>query len=145
MQLTKQEGYALRVVMDLAVTEVASVKGIAQRQNIPAAYLAKIVQALARGGIVRTTRGPRGGVELARSPASITLRQVLEAAQGPIALSRCLLEPHHDCSINGVACPIRQITTRIQDLVIQELDAVTLADVAGQVPASIVQRWLGAS
>lgn len=135
MQLSKQEGYALRVAMELAVSGQASVKEIAERRGIPAPYLGKIVQSLVRGGVVITNRGPHGGVQLARPAAEITLRQVLEAAQGPIALSRCLSEPHHDCSINGPSCPVRQVTTRLQYIVVNELSRVTVADLAATLDA----------
>jgi Rrf2 family transcriptional regulator, iron-sulfur cluster assembly transcription factor len=128
MQLTKVEGYALRAAMDLAQVPASSVKEIARRQNIPAAYLGKIVQSLARAGVVLTSRGQRGGVQLARPAAQINLRQVIEAVQGPVALSRCLIEPLHDCSINGPSCPIRQVTLHLQETVVRELDSITLAD-----------------
>jgi Rrf2 family protein len=128
MQLSKQESYALRLTLDLATNPPAPIREIARRQRIPPAYLGKIVQALARGGVVRTERGARGGVRLARPPEDISLRQVLEAAQGPIALSRCVSEPGHDCPTNSMACPVRQVTMRLQDLVVRELASTSLAD-----------------
>lgn len=130
MQLSKQEGYALRLALDLATHDQSPIHEIAARQNIPAPYLGKIVQALARAGVVRTARGPRGGVRLARLSQSITVREVMEAAQGPIALSRCLTEPDHDCPTNSSACPVRMVTTRLQKTVTEALDAVNLADLA---------------
>jgi len=130
MRLSKQEGYALRIALDLARYSASPLKDIARRQNIPLPYLGKIVQALARGGVVRTERGPHGGVRLARAPSTITMRQVIEAAQGPIALSRCLIEPEHDCPVNNANCPVRRVTSRLQAIVTQELDRVTLADLA---------------
>jgi Rrf2 family protein len=130
MQLSKQESYALRLTLDLATNPPAPIREIARRQRIPPAYLGKIVQSLARGGIVHTERGARGGVSLARSPESISLRQVLEAAQGPITLSRCVSEPGHDCPTNSLACPIRRVTMRLQHMVTRELASVSLADLA---------------
>jgi Rrf2 family protein len=131
MQLSKQESYALRLTLDLATNPPAPIREIARRQRIPPAYLGKIVQSLVRGGVVHTERGPRGGVSLAGPPESISLRRVLEAAQGPIALSRCVSEVGHDCPTNSIACPIRQVTMRLQDLVTRELASVSLADLAG--------------
>ncbi len=128
MQLSKQEGYALRLALDLATHEQSPIHDIAARQNIPAPYLGKIVQALARAGVVSTARGPRGGVRLAGPARGITIRAVMEAAQGPIALSRCLSEPDHDCPTNNATCPVRVVTTRLQQTVTAALDAVTLAD-----------------
>ncbi len=130
MQLSKQESYALRLVLDLTTNSSAPVHDIAQRQNIPVAYLGKIVQSLARAGVLSTSRGARGGVRLARAPETISMRQVIEAAQGPIALSRCISEPDHDCPTNSSACPVRQVTLRLQRLVTAELESVSLADLA---------------
>jgi Rrf2 family protein len=130
MQLSKQESYALRLALDLATHPPAPIHEIARRQGIPPAYLGKIVQALARGGVVHTERGARGGVGLASAPESISLRQVMEAAQGPIALSRCVSELGHDCPTNSMACPIRQVTMRLQDMVTGELASISLADLA---------------
>src|SRR5512136_1988818 len=130
MQLSKQEAYALRLALDLATHDGASVNDIAARQHIPAAYLGKIVQSLARAGVLRTSRGARGGTRLARPASLINVRQVIEAANGPIALSRCLAEPDHDCPTNSAACPVRQVTARLQRTVTRELEAVSLADLA---------------
>jgi Rrf2 family protein len=130
MQITKVEGYALRAALDMALVSPSSVKAIAQRQHIPVAYLSKIVQSLARAGVVLTSRGVGGGVQLARPPELITLRQVIEAVQGPIVFSRCLAEPMHDCAINGPSCPVRRVTTRLHDLVINELERTTVSDMA---------------
>ena len=61
----------------------------AAAQRIPSARLAKVVQDLARAGLVRTMRGQQGGVMLARPAADITVREVYEAVEGPILLCRC--------------------------------------------------------
>ena len=140
MQLSKQEGYALRLALDLAAHDASSVNDIAARQRIPAAYLGKIVQSLARAGVLSTTRGARGGTRLARPASQINVRQVIEAANGPIALSRCLAEPDHDCPTNSADCPVRQVTMRLQSTVTRELESVTLADLAAMArPAASVQ------
>lgn len=130
MQISKQEAYALRLALDLAREKASNIREIASRQRIPMAYLGKIVQDLAHAGVVRTERGARGGVRLAKPPEQITMRQVIEAVQGPIALSRCIIEMDHNCPTNSMACPIRRVTVRIHRLVTQELEAITLADLA---------------
>src|SRR3989338_4423940 len=93
MRLTRQGDYAVRVVVDLASRPAGAVvprSSIQERQAVPAAYLAKIVQALARAGLVRTHPGARGGVALARRADDITLKDVIEAVEGPIHLNRCV-------------------------------------------------------
>src|SRR3990172_2019834 len=93
MQLTRQADYAVRVVLDLSVRpqRQSRTREIARRQRIPPAFLRKIVQTLARAGFVRTVRGADGGVRLVREPAATTLRQVIEAGEGPGRLNRCLI------------------------------------------------------
>ena len=137
MQLSKQEAYALRLALDLATHDASPVNEIADRQRLPAAYLGKVVQSLARAGVLATTRGPHGGVRLARAADRINLRQVIEAANGPIAMSRCLAEPDHDCPTNSAACPVRQVTSRLQRTVTHELESVSLADLAAMGPAAL--------
>lgn len=57
------------------------------------AHFAKVMQTLARGGLIATTRGPSGGVRLARPPAKVTLLQIYELIDGPMLSERCLMAP----------------------------------------------------
>lgn len=132
MQLSRQADYALRMVLDLSAEPQGRIKDIAQRQSIPEAYLAKVVQVLARAGLVHTVRGPRGGVRLAHSPQNITLRQVVEAAEGPLALSRCLAWVGECPQVPR--CSARRFWGRLQETMIAEMEAVTMADLAGELP-----------
>jgi Rrf2 family protein len=83
------EDYAVRALVDLMLHPEASIREIAARTAIPGAHLAKVVQALARAGLVETTRGRGGGVRLAHPPSQITLRHAVEAVQGPLRFWRC--------------------------------------------------------
>lgn len=132
MQLTREGDYAVRVMVELAGAPGAVVPGrvIRVRQAIPPAHLAKIVQALRRAGLVRTWRGAGGGVTLALPPEKVTLRQVIEAVEGPIALNRCLIEPG-TCPRDRF-CPVYPVWRRIQTLLLRELEAVTMAELAVQ-------------
>ena len=132
MRLTRQGDYAVRVVVDLASRPDGAVvprARIQERQDVPAAYLAKIVQALARAGLVRTHPGARGGVALGRAPAEITLRDVIEAVEGPIHLNRCVAHP--GACPRDRFCSVHPVWLRLQALVTRELDAVTIAALAG--------------
>jgi Rrf2 family protein len=91
MRVSSQVRYAICGVFDLAYNgqgEPLQVRVIGQRQRIPIRYLEQIFQRLRRGGLVEARRGPGGGYRLARSPAEITLRDVVEAMEGPIAAER---------------------------------------------------------
>jgi len=86
MRLTHSAGYALVAVGHIARhADAGSIlaKVIAERYDIPIDYLLKILQQLVRGGILHSTRGPRGGFVLARPAGKITLLQVVEASDGP--------------------------------------------------------------
>jgi Rrf2 family protein len=92
MQLTLRGDYAVRVMVDLAGRPAdTSVRttDLSRRTGVPRAYLRKVIQDLARAGLVRTRRGMSGGVSLATPPATVTLRRVIEAVEGPIYLNRC--------------------------------------------------------
>jgi len=131
MELTRKGDYAVRVVVDLAAQPpdgpVRS-PDIGRRTGVPSAYLTKIIQALAHAGLLRTRRGALGGVALARAPESITLRQVIEAVEGPIYLNRCLIRGGL-CPRDRL-CPVHPVWARIQRLLTRELDAVHVAALA---------------
>ena len=133
MQLTLRGDYAVRVAVDLASQSpdvTVKTRDLGRRTGVPPAYLSKIVQALAHAGVVRTRRGALGGVSLLRPPNTITLREIIEAVEGPIYLNRCLVRPGlcpRDCF-----CTAHPVWSRIQALVTGELDAVRLAELARQ-------------
>jgi len=140
MRLTRQGDYAVRVMVDLAVHgDEAPVPRarIQERQDVPSAYLAKIVQMLARAGLVRTQAGSRGGVSLALPADQVTLRQVIEAAEGPIHLNRCVVEP--GACPRDRFCTVHPVWLRLQGIVTRELDAVTLASLT-ELPCTALSR-----
>lgn len=82
MKLTTRGHYSVKALLDLSLQPTygpASVRAIAQRQDIPAPYLEKLLIELRRAGLVRSVRGSQGGYQLARPPAQISLGQILAA------------------------------------------------------------------
>lgn len=75
-------------------------KGAAKAMKVSAAHLSKILQRLTKAGIIRAVRGPKGGYLLNRPLADIRLRDVFEAIEGPLKLSRCLLSRPR-CTMEG--------------------------------------------
>ncbi len=131
MRLTRQADYAVRVMLDLALQPLDVPIPRAQiqaRQDVPAAYLAKIIQALARAGLVRTRPGARGGVTLNAPAEAVTLLQVIEAAEGPIRLNRCVEAP--GACPRDRFCPVHPFWVRLQALLTRELGGVTIAALA---------------
>ena len=131
MQLTLKGDYAVRVVVDLAAQPGdATVKSrdLWRRTGVPPAFLGKIVQALAHAGLVHTRRGALGGVGLLRAPRTISLRDVIEAVEGPIYLNRCLVHP--GLCPRDRFCPVHPVWARIQTLVTRELESVCVEKLA---------------
>jgi Rrf2 family protein len=88
VRLSRRSEYAARAVIDLARhynKGPLQSADIAIRQAIPEAYLEQLLTTLRKSGLVRSTRGPHGGHELARSPAEIRLADVIVALEGPLA------------------------------------------------------------
>lgn len=82
MKLTTKGHYSVKALLDLALQpghQPTSVRAIAQRQDLPAPYLEKLLIELRRAGLVESLRGAQGGYRLSRAPAQISLGQILEA------------------------------------------------------------------
>jgi Rrf2 family protein len=95
MEISRRTDYGVRLILDLAGLadgKRASTQEIAERQNIPAPFLAKIISQLSLSGLVNTHRGAGGGVMLARPAGEINLLQVIEALDGPVRLNRCAVD-----------------------------------------------------
>lgn len=131
MQITRQADYAIRAVLyisKLGSGQRAATSQIAKEQRIPPSFLAKIISQLSIAGLLQTSRGARGGVTLAKSPQEITLLDVVEAIDGPIALNECV---HDDgaCSF-GEECPLRPIWCDAQEDLVTRLKNTNFAQFA---------------
>jgi Rrf2 family protein len=99
----------------------AATSQIAQEQKIPPSFLAKIVSQLSVAGILQTSRGARGGVSLARDPKEISMREVVEAIDGPILLNECVNDHGSNC-VFGDTCPMRPVWCDAQHELVTRLD-----------------------
>jgi Rrf2 family iron-sulfur cluster assembly transcriptional regulator len=130
MRLTRGSDYAMRGMIYLArqsTDKVCLVSEVAEAQSVPESYLAKIFQDLSRSGLVVSHRGAKGGFALAREPDKITLRQVIEAVEGPIALSPCLDE-RVGCELSEM-CEMHLTLAEAQAQLLQVLNGSTLQDI----------------
>ena len=126
MQITRQADYAVRAVLYLANIGPdmrAATSQIAQEQQIPPSFLAKIVSQLSVAGLLQTSRGARGGVSLARPPEQISLLEVVEAIDGPILLNECV-SGIGTCTFND-ECPIQSIWCEVQSDLVRRLRDTT--------------------
>lgn len=131
MEISRRTDYGVRVILDLAslpVNERVLSHEIAERQNIPGPFLAKIISQLSTSGLVVTYRGSGGGVSLARPAAEISLLEVIEALEGPIRLNRCTIEPEV-CPRNGY-CPVHHIMAKARADLASQLGRATFDNLA---------------
>ncbi len=135
IRLTNLADYAV-VVMTAAAREPQarlSAARVAEVTAIPAPTVAKLMGTLARAGLLTASRGVAGGFALARDASQISVAAIVEAVDGPIALTNCLAGDSQDCTIEG-HCAVRGHWGPINQAVRAALAAVTLADLL--VPAT---------
>jgi len=130
VRLSTQADYAVRTVYELACRRpgaVVQTREIAGAQGLPERYLAKVVQSLARAGLLRTVRGNHGGVSLARPAAQITVREVFEAADGPLELHRCRQRPE-PCGESP--CGTHDFWEKVERVLADELESTSFEALA---------------
>jgi FeS assembly SUF system regulator len=133
LRLSKKADYALMAMRHLATDGAggnASARSIAEAYGIPLEMMAKILQRLFRKGLLRSERGIKGGYHLDREPESISVLEVIEAIDGPMALTACSATDHR-CAQFRRCCardPLWQIRDRISDA----LQSYSLLDFALQ-------------
>lgn len=128
MQITRQADYAIRAVYyisKLGTGQRAATKKIAEEQHIPPSFLAKIVAQLSIAGVLQTVRGAHGGVMLGKPAQAITLLDVVEAIDGPIALNECVTDKN--ACIFADDCPMRLVWCDAQDDLIKRLQGTNFA------------------
>ena len=102
---------------------VMNTKMLAERYLLPLEFLAKVLQMLAKSGILISKGGPRGGYMLARGAEEVTMAEVIEAVEGPIHLSRCEEEPCDQMQCCTVRLPLLQLEKDI----VNYLKSITVA------------------
>ncbi|HLO31211.1 MAG TPA: Rrf2 family transcriptional regulator [Anaerolineales bacterium] len=137
LRINRQTDYAVRVILALAKrgdSARLSSTTIQQEMLIPPAFMTRIVAQLARQGLIKTFPGREGGLMLPRPSAEITLRDVVEAFEGPILLSQCLqVKGEDDCPFQS-NCPVRSKWGRVQVAMLREMAAITFESLAQEAP-----------
>ena len=129
MKLSTRGRYATRALLDLALhqnEEPILLKDIAQRQEISLSYLEHLIAPLVAGGIIRSTRGAKGGISLAKSPEEIRLIEIIQLLEGSIAPVECVINPKV-CS-RSKSCVVRDVWSEVKRAINGVLESTTLQD-----------------
>jgi Rrf2 family protein len=131
LKINRQTDYAVRVVLALAKrgdsTRLSSAE-IQKEMLIPQALMARIVAKLARSGLINTFPGRDGGLMLPRPASLITLKDIVEAFEGPILFSECMqVKGEDDCPFQ-TNCPVRTKWGRVQLAMLREMASITFED-----------------
>lgn len=129
MKLSTRARYGTRALLDIALHEKegwVSLKDVSGRQEISVLYLEQLIKPLAAAGLVKTTRGPRGGISLGRPPAKIRLSEVVQSLDGPIAPVECVNNPAA-CARSG-SCVTRDVWDEVKRAISGVLASTTLQD-----------------
>ncbi len=131
MKLSTRTRYGTRALLELALhqdKDPVLLKDIARRQQISLPYLEHLVAPLIAGGIIRSTKGPKGGIALAREPETIKLSEITQLLEGPIGPVECIDNPQV-CKRSG-ACATRDVWGRLKEAMDGVLESTTLKDLA---------------
>lgn len=132
MRMSTKGQYALEIVADLALhsdeKNLESLKNIAQRRNLSEKYLERIIKSLKKAGLVKSVRGAYGGYCLAADPFSITVLDILKAAEGEMAPVACLTEKR-TCTADCRVCPTKQTWEIMWERILDTAQQVTVGDI----------------
>jgi Rrf2 family protein len=140
LRLSKKADYALMAMKHLATradTGSASAREIAEQYDIPVELMAKVLQRLARRGLVTSHQGTRGGYRLSRPTAAISVADIIQAIDGPLTVTACSTEAEN-CG-QYAKCSVRDPLWRIKDRIVAALATCSLEEVATDGPAVPVE------
>jgi len=129
VKLSTRVRYGTRALLELALhwgEEPVLLKDVAQRQQIPLPYLEHLIGPLVQAGIVKSTRGIRGGVSLLKPPGEVILSEVIQLLEGSIAPLGCVDNPE-TCPHSDL-CVTRDIWNEVKEAISKVLESVTLQD-----------------
>lgn len=129
MKLSKKTDYgliAMQHMVSMQPSRAVNTKEIAHQYNIPVELLAKVLQRLAKRGLIVSQNGPKGGYI---SRKAVTIADVINAIDGPIGITECMHEPDEQCQ-QIETCNIRTPIQFIQASIVQLLESMTIEDLA---------------
>jgi Rrf2 family transcriptional regulator, iron-sulfur cluster assembly transcription factor len=129
--LKQNSDYALRMIVNLAEAyqrnEVVSAHRLAEEESVSRQFTAKILQKLAKAGLVESLMGPTGGYKLKTRPEEISMAQVIVAMQGPVCLNKC--SPGIASCPRQPKCPISRVVHELENDIINKLSNRSIKDI----------------
>ena len=137
LRLSKKADYALMAMKHLAIKSDSgpsstSAREIAEQYDIPIELMAKVLQRLARSGLLTSHQGTRGGYTLSRSTASISVADIIQAIDGPLTVTACSTDAENCGQYSK--CSIRDPLWRIKDRIISALATCSLQEMSADAP-----------
>jgi Rrf2 family protein len=139
LRLSKKADYALMAMKHLAVRPDAasvSAREIAEQYDIPVELMAKVLQRLARRGLLTSHQGTRGGYRLARPSGVISVADIIQAIDGPLTVTACSTDAEN-CD-QYEKCSVRDPLWRIKDRILAALATCSLQEIAADIPGAPV-------
>ncbi|MGQ0614308.1 MAG: SUF system Fe-S cluster assembly regulator [Planctomycetaceae bacterium] len=130
IRITRQSDYGIVLLSAFVVGETGELRNardLSVQTQVPLPMVSKILKALARAGLLRSHRGVKGGYALARPAGRITVAQIIEAIEGPIAITECLDDEAEECGIER-SCPVRSNWNRINGAIRTALSGIALSE-----------------
>ena len=143
LRLSKKADYGLIAVRHLAeqgAEGACSARDIARTYRIPTELLAKILQKLAKNGLLVSQHGTNGGYTLSRNPAKITAFEVIRAIEGPLFITSCVTD-RRECG-QMTKCTVREPLSKVNETLVQALSAVTISALTREQPPLVQIRGL---
>ena len=131
MKISTRGRYSFRMMIDLAKhynEGFIALKDISARQNISKKYLEQIVPFLNRSGLLHSNKGHTGGYQLAKAPSEITVREILESAEGSLAPVNCM-DNVPNCCENYDGCITLPVYEGLYHVILDYLNSITLQDI----------------
>ena len=138
MKISYKGDYALKTLLELALNYnkgILSIKELAKKGDIPDKFLEQVLLALKKGGFVDSKRGINGGYFLARSPAQITIGEVVRFVEGPVEPITCVGKKNYKECKDFASCLFKDVWSQVNTAIALVIDTVTFAELVRKVAA----------
>jgi Rrf2 family protein len=140
LRLSKKADYALMAMKHLAMrpdAASASAREIAEQYDIPVELMAKVLQRLARRGLLSSHQGTRGGYRLSHPASAISVADIIQAIDGPVTVTACSTQAEN-CEQYS-KCSVRDPLWRIRERILGALATCSLQEIASDLPMPLVE------